>query len=500
VRAAVAEAQGRIVDTQGDSFFAVFRTAQDAVAAAVAAQRELEAHGWPDGEALRVRMGLHSAEPKTSGERYVGMGVHRAARIGSAAHGGQVLLSDATRALLTDDKPKDITLRDLGSYRLKDMNEPVRLYQLVVDGLRQEFPRPKSLDSRRRRLLRRRSVVIGVAVALVLVVAGVVAGLLASSGGSAKSGKLVADSIAVVDSRSGRPVGDVPLGFTPADVTASGDRIWALNQSGGTVVAIDPRTLEVVQTVGLDGIPSSQYAVGNSDFVAIPGGVDQINNSGATKIALWAPTHLGHGGAPSSGYGSCLPFVTGDGHIVWVSEGRHFAELDAATGDVLRTQILQAAPKSLPGTTCYGVRYTGGQLFSLRDPDESVGTLDPRTGAYEPLESPISGLTATSTGGGRIGWAAGFGSLWLTGSNVNSKTFQPQGVVTRYDLSNGQLTGRTPIGGSLGRLAVDPASGIWVLDKTGLALVHVNPGTGQVMQRLSLRHFPCARPQGSSPA
>ncbi len=99
LRAAFAAHDGREVDTQGDSFFISFRTAKDAVAAAVDAQRDLEAHPLPEGARVRVRVGLHTGEPKVGGERYVGIGVDRAARIGAAGHGGQVLLSSPPRTL-----------------------------------------------------------------------------------------------------------------------------------------------------------------------------------------------------------------------------------------------------------------------------------------------------------------------------------------------------------------------------------------------------------------
>ena len=89
---------GREVDTQGDSFFVAFARAGDAVACAIDAQRALQNYPWPDGLQVRVRMGLHSGEPRAAGERYVGFGVHRAARIGSVGHGGQILVSNATRS------------------------------------------------------------------------------------------------------------------------------------------------------------------------------------------------------------------------------------------------------------------------------------------------------------------------------------------------------------------------------------------------------------------
>jgi class 3 adenylate cyclase len=140
LRAAFERGHGREIDTQGDSFFVAFRTARDAVAAAVAAQRALAEHPWPDGVRLRIRIGLHTAEPEAADERYVGLGVHRAARICSAAHGGQILISDTTRGLLVDDLPAGIGLRNLGAHRLKDFDHPEQIYQLLVDGLPDRFP------------------------------------------------------------------------------------------------------------------------------------------------------------------------------------------------------------------------------------------------------------------------------------------------------------------------------------------------------------------------
>jgi class 3 adenylate cyclase len=139
LRTAVGEQGGREIDNQGDSFFFAFERANAAVAVAVLAQRALSEHAWPAGGEVRVRMGLHTGEPIIGEERYVGLGVHRAARIGSLAHGGQVLLSNATRELL-DDGLAGVSIRDLGRYRLKDFDRDERLYQLDVAGLRSDFP------------------------------------------------------------------------------------------------------------------------------------------------------------------------------------------------------------------------------------------------------------------------------------------------------------------------------------------------------------------------
>src|SRR3712207_572183 len=143
LRESFAVAGGREVDSQGDSFFVVFTRAGDAVRAAIDAQRRLAAHPWPPGGEVRVRMGIHTGEPVVGDARYVGLGVHRGARIGEAAHGGKVLLSRATRGLVEDDLPPGVSLRDLGDRRLKDLDRPERVFQLVIDGLPSDFPSPR---------------------------------------------------------------------------------------------------------------------------------------------------------------------------------------------------------------------------------------------------------------------------------------------------------------------------------------------------------------------
>ena len=131
---------GQEIDTQGDAFFFCFERARDAVAAAVAAQRALAAHQWPDGTELRVRMSLHTGEPVVGEEGYVGIDVHRAARICAAGHGGQVLLSATTAALVSGAMPDGVSKRDLGEVRLKDIDQAEHVTQLVIEGLPESFP------------------------------------------------------------------------------------------------------------------------------------------------------------------------------------------------------------------------------------------------------------------------------------------------------------------------------------------------------------------------
>lgn len=147
VRGAIETAEGFEVQTEGDSFFVVFENADDAVQAVVEAQRQLARERWSGGAAIAVRMGLHSGEGILDSDgSYVGADVHHAARIAAAAHGGQVLLSDSTLALVRHAIPEGTSVKDLGRHRLKYLR-PERLTQLNIDGLRDSFPTLESVDS-----------------------------------------------------------------------------------------------------------------------------------------------------------------------------------------------------------------------------------------------------------------------------------------------------------------------------------------------------------------
>jgi class 3 adenylate cyclase len=133
------------VDTEGDSFFVAFEHPSSAVAAAADAQRKLSS---AQAFSPEVRMGVHTGEAALVGDKYVGLAVHRAARIAAAAHGGQVLVSQATADLLVDAGLDGLGLRELGLHRLKDLSHPERLYQLSGVGLRADFPAPRTLENR----------------------------------------------------------------------------------------------------------------------------------------------------------------------------------------------------------------------------------------------------------------------------------------------------------------------------------------------------------------
>jgi predicted ATPase/class 3 adenylate cyclase len=148
LRAAFEAHNGYEFNTQGDALSIAFAAASDAVASAVAAQRALSTHDWPEGTEVRVRIGIHTGEPSLSGNDYVGLDVHRAARLANAGHGGQVLVTQRTRDIVKGALPDGVTLHDLGEHLLRDLLVEEPIFQLVIDGLCADFPPLRSRSSR----------------------------------------------------------------------------------------------------------------------------------------------------------------------------------------------------------------------------------------------------------------------------------------------------------------------------------------------------------------
>jgi class 3 adenylate cyclase len=140
VRGAVVEAGGREVDARADEFFGVFRGAASAVEAAVSIQRTMLGRTWPDGLECRLRAGIHSGRPTLTETGYIGLSVHTAARVCSAAHGGQIVLSGETKRAIEGSAPAGVRLRSLGRHRLPGLTRDEALFQVEADGLEGDFP------------------------------------------------------------------------------------------------------------------------------------------------------------------------------------------------------------------------------------------------------------------------------------------------------------------------------------------------------------------------
>jgi streptogramin lyase len=248
--------RGEVIDTQGDAFFVAFRRAKDAVLAAAAAQRALAAYSWPDGIELRVRMGIHTGEARLAENRYVGLSVHRAARICAGGYGGQVLVSQTTANVLEDEEESlpGVALRDLGPQRLKDFERPVRVYQLDIEGLAREFP---PLATRVAPPLTRRRLLAG-ALAAGLIVAAVATALLVA-GGAETAPTVVPMSLVRIDPATNEVTDVVKIEDEPDIVVAAGSYIWVghyiFQRPGGAVrraflSRVDMRTHEVAVVGG----------------------------------------------------------------------------------------------------------------------------------------------------------------------------------------------------------------------------------------------------------
>ena len=203
-------------------------------------------------------MGVHTGEPVVGPERYVGLAVHRAARVMAAGHGGQILLTSATRELVEDDLGAGLSLRDLAEHQLKDLDRPERLFQVVAEGLASEFPPLRTQDAPTAysgleddlaaaaeaivspRRVSRRMLVAGVSAGVILA-AAVLAVVLFNGGGGAKADLHVeANSAVAFDAEKGNLVGAVRVGSGPIRIASGDGALWVANGSAGTGLANRP--------------------------------------------------------------------------------------------------------------------------------------------------------------------------------------------------------------------------------------------------------------------
>jgi peptide/nickel transport system substrate-binding protein len=455
LREVFAEHGGREIDTQGDSFFVAFRRAKDAIAAAVDAQRALVDHDWPEGAQVRVRMGIHTGEPVVGEQRYVGLGVHRAARVSAVGHGGQVLVSGATRELVEDDLPPGLTLRDLGVHRLKDIERPERIFQVVAEGLASKFAPLKTAGGPGRRRFGRR-------VAFVLVGAVTAAGatlgaVLATVGGSgtARASSVAPNSVGVINSKNGEINGEIAVGAAPGAVAVSRDAVWVTNTDGNSVSRIDPKTNDVRQTVDVGGGPSGVAIGGGAVWVAngLDGTVSRIDPT-ANKVVQ--TTRVGNG--PSGvAYGEKSVWVTNsaDGTV---------SRIDPATGHVTRT--LPAAM----GAAAVAVAF--GRIWVVSGPSGMVAVLDPRSGAIR---------ASIGVGADPSAIAVDSHAVWVAN--------RANGTVSEIDPQANAVTNTYQVGNGPDAVAA-AAQAVWVSNGADGTLSRIDPQRGAVVNTVKLANPP----------
>lgn len=397
---------GHEIDTQGDAFFYVFGSAHEAVLAAVEGQRALSGYPWPDETEVKVRIGVHTGQAAPVNGRYTGLAVHRAARICAAGHGGQILVSQATQSLLEDEEEDlAVRMRDLGDQRLKDIERPVRLYQVAAPGLPAEFPPPRgeepptdALEATMALPIWRRTpiLVASVLVLLVLVAAVLFAATRGTRGGL--SG-VRPNHVGMIDPDTNEIVDEIAVGIRPGPVAADSGAVWVGNLDERTLTKIDAGRRASVGTFSLENRTPTGIAVG--------AGAVWVAHGALGKLAAVDP-QFGQVTKTIDVAGEALATVNGTvavgGDAVWAVYGDStLARIDPRT--------LMLAGRTLAGAAPAAVVVAGGYVWIANEHGATVQRFQPETFDAGPIGTTSVGRrpTAIAAGGGAV-WVANTGS------------------------------------------------------------------------------------------
>jgi branched-chain amino acid transport system substrate-binding protein len=462
---------GREIDTQGDSFFVAFARAGDAVTSAAEAQRALAAHSWPDGVEVRVRMGLHTGEPRPTGERYVGFGVHRAARIGAVGHGGQVLLSNTTRELVEDELPPDTRIAELGAFELKDLDRPERLFQLEIEGLPSQFPPLRAPKVAQPRHVRRRTVLLSVLGGLV--VSAAAASAFAFWPGGSQGGSVTGDSsagrILAIDASTGAIDRLIPAARTPSAIAAGEGAVWLVDADARTLIRIDEASGEV-ETLSTGATPTDVAVgpgavwVGNGERLEIAQFIGPV----ATGVARLDPaTRTERANVP-------LPYEEGDlsnlveNHLAATEDALWAVTPDFAVVRIERaTAAVTASTNAVPAVAVAA----GGAGVWVLGADGSVVRLDERTA--RPVARARIPVPVTSIGVGEdAAWvtSGADGSLWRVagGSDPALGTISLAPGAADVAVGGGAVWVVNPLAGTLSRIDLETATVARTIEVEGI--------------------------------
>jgi YVTN family beta-propeller protein len=450
---------GRVVDSSGDAFFAVFPFASAAVHAAVTAQRALVA----DPSMPRVRMGIHTGEASAEDGTYIGVAVHRAARVAAAAHGGQVLLSNATAGVVADELPEDVALRDLGVHPLKDITHPARLFQLEIAGLPASFPLPRALatpalEGRQRRSPSTRVLALAAAVALVAAVAIVV--LLLPRGDHARpSLRLGPNTVGVIDPAKASVVAAIPVGTRPTRVVVAASGVWTLNEGDGTASWIDPAKRRVRRAFAVG--PRAGGLAGAEDGVWTT-----VERASHLAVAKLDPRYAAvTKNADVAVVAPVQPWLSATHAAVWVTYVDELIRYDVRSGDVSRVDAPEGRSLAEVAADDHGAW--------VLTPSEEGGTEEGRivellrfnasTHAFETNVTTIGvGVAAVTAARGRAWVARERGVLEVS----------PDGSIVKSIRAN--ITSPSAI-------AVDDDGIVWVADSGSDRVLRFDPQTNAVL-------------------
>lgn len=467
LRAAFAAHDGHEVDTQGDSFFVAFTSARDALLAAVEGQVALLSHPWPEGVQIKVRMGLHTGQAVAAGGRYTGLAVHRAARIGAAGHGGQILVSQAAQTLLEDEEEDlHVFLRDLGEQRLKDLDRPVRLYQATSEGLLDSFP-PLRHEAELAEVAEvairpppwRRPAVLATAALVVAALVGTAA-FLATRDSAGGLREIRPNHVGVIDPATNEIVDEIQVGIRPGPVAIGDGSVWTGNLEDRTLTRIDPRERSTTGTIPLEDRTPTGLAYGANALWVAHGQRGQLSrvdpqfNQVTETIDVATPAS--QRGAVDVGAGS-----------VWAVYG------DSTVARIDPTRV-RVSGSTFAGASPAAVVVASGLVWVANSRDASVTRFNPDTFEEGPIGDRIS------VGRGPTGIAFGEGAIWVANKDDDA--------ITRLDPST---TGSTtiPVGDDPTAVAVGAGS-VWVVNTAAGTVSRIDPVTYEIVRTIEVGNAP----------
>jgi YVTN family beta-propeller protein len=381
-------------------------------------------------------MGIHTGQAVPVSGRYTGLAVHRAARICAAGHGGQVLVSQATQSLLEDEEEDlAVNLQDLGEQRLKDIERPVRVYQVAAAGLPTTFPplrreeEPREPPAPAPPIYRRPLLLAAAAAAVVLAAVAVVVTTRSGGGGLAS---IRPNAVGVIDPVSNKVVGEVPVGIAPGPVAVGAGAVWVGNVGDRTLTRIDPSTRSVARTLALDATPTGVAVSGGSVWV-VEGRLGLVSRVDPQfdRVVQTVDPHVGRSGDGAIAAGASGVWVALAGHViayvgridpasaritaegypagrptgiavgedaVWIANGE-----DSSTISRVHPQTAIAIETITVGRAPRAIAVGAGAVWVANSADDTVSRVDP---------------TASSSATIRVGEepsaiAVGYGGVWV---------------------------------------------------------------------------------------
>jgi YVTN family beta-propeller protein len=411
LREAFASHGGHEIDTQGDAFFYAFGSAREGVIAAVEGQRALSGYPWPHETGVKVRIGVHTAQAAPVNGRYTGLAVHRAARICAAGHGGQILVSQATQSLLEDEEEELAhRMRDLGDQRLKDIERPVRLYQVAVPGLPTEFP-PLRGEAPPTAALeatiappfwRRRAVFAAVSVLLLAVVAAVFFAATRDRTGGLSGVR--PNHVGIIDPKTNEIIDEVQVGLRPGPLAVARGAVWLGNLDERTLTKIDAKRRASAGTFPLDN--------------RTPTGIDV--GAGSVWVAHGA---LGKLSAVDPEFGQVTKTIDVAGEALGAANGSVTVGADAVWavyGDSTVARVdpdnVRVTGRTFAGAAPAGVVVEGGYVWVVNTDSATVQRYQPETFDQGPIGTP------TTVGRRPTAIAGGEGAVWVANTGDDTVT------------------------------------------------------------------------------